>query len=60
MRLTRVEREAITRLEEELGSKARELEKLPLSEREALAPVEWVRRGLLAERLARVVGEPGD
>ncbi|MGD0204891.1 MAG: hypothetical protein ABSB57_00350 [Dehalococcoidia bacterium] len=59
MRLTRVEREAIRRLEEELGAKARELEKLPLSEREALAPVEWLRRGLLAERLARVVGEPG-
>jgi hypothetical protein len=60
MRLTLAEREEISRLEEELGAKARELEKLPLSEREALAPVEWARRGLLAERLARVVGEPGD
>jgi hypothetical protein len=60
MRLTRVEREEIRRLEEEIGAKARELEKLPLSEREALAPVEWTRTGLLAERLARVVGGPGD
>ena len=59
MRLTLAEREEISRLEEEIGAKARELEKLPLSEREALAPVEAARTGLLAEPLARVVGEPG-
>ena len=53
MRLTRPERE-------ELRRRLAELEKLPLSEREALTPVEAARKGLLAEPLARVVGEPGD
>jgi len=53
MKLTRAEREDLRR-------RLAELEKLPLSEREALAPVESARRGLLAEPVARVIGEPGD
>ena len=53
MRLTRPERE-------ELRRRLAELEKLPLSEREALTPVEAARKGLRAEPLARVIGEPGD
>ena len=57
MKLTRAEREDLRR-------RLAELEKLPLSEREALAPVEAARKGLLAQPLAEplacVVGEPGD
>ena len=48
MRLTRAERE-------ELRRRLAELEKFQLSEREALAPVEAARKGLLAEPLARIV-----
>jgi hypothetical protein len=52
MKLTRAEREDLRR-------RLAELEKVLLSEREALAPVEAARKGLFAEPLARVVGEPG-
>jgi len=51
MKLTRAERESLRR-------RLAELEKLLLPEREALVPVE-ARKGLLAEPVARVVGEPG-
>ncbi len=51
MKLTRAEREDLRR-------RLADLEKVLGPEREALAPMEGARKGLLTERLARVVGGP--